>query len=250
MSADFALARACCAVACAEAWRGDGEILASPIGVLPSLGARLARRRRSRRISLLTDGVASPRDRDGDDRGLDALPARVRHGLVRAAPRHDGREPDRPLRQPEHRLHRRHARTRRRSSSACAARRATRSTTRRATGSRTTRPRLRAARSMSSAASATTAPPRSGRSGALPRAAPRRHEPRRASTSRRPDHAMRLALDPPRRARWPTSSQSTGFPLVVPASVPETRAPTARSCGSSARCIDPEGRRARRSSAR
>jgi acyl CoA:acetate/3-ketoacid CoA transferase beta subunit len=31
-----------CAVACAEAWRGDGEILASPIGIIPTIGARLA----------------------------------------------------------------------------------------------------------------------------------------------------------------------------------------------------------------
>ena len=31
-----------CVVACAEAFRGDGEILASPIGVVPTLGARLA----------------------------------------------------------------------------------------------------------------------------------------------------------------------------------------------------------------
>jgi acyl CoA:acetate/3-ketoacid CoA transferase beta subunit len=32
-----------CAVACAEVWRGDGEILASPMGTIPSIGARLAR---------------------------------------------------------------------------------------------------------------------------------------------------------------------------------------------------------------
>ncbi len=31
-----------CAVACAEAWRGDGEIVASPIGTVPTIGARLA----------------------------------------------------------------------------------------------------------------------------------------------------------------------------------------------------------------
>ncbi len=31
-----------CVVACAEAWRGDGEILASPIGVIPTLAVRLA----------------------------------------------------------------------------------------------------------------------------------------------------------------------------------------------------------------
>ena len=29
-------------LACAEAWRGDGEILASPMGVIPRLGAQLA----------------------------------------------------------------------------------------------------------------------------------------------------------------------------------------------------------------
>ncbi len=47
-----------CAVACAEAFRGDGEILASPIGVVPSIGARLAKATFSPDL-LLTDGVAS-----------------------------------------------------------------------------------------------------------------------------------------------------------------------------------------------
>ena len=32
-----------CAVAIAETFRGDGETLVSPIGTLPSIGARLAR---------------------------------------------------------------------------------------------------------------------------------------------------------------------------------------------------------------
>ena len=32
-----------CVLACAEAWRGDGEIFASPIGTIPNIGARLAR---------------------------------------------------------------------------------------------------------------------------------------------------------------------------------------------------------------
>jgi acyl CoA:acetate/3-ketoacid CoA transferase beta subunit len=31
-----------CVVACAEAWRGDGEILASPIGTIPTIAVRLA----------------------------------------------------------------------------------------------------------------------------------------------------------------------------------------------------------------
>jgi acyl CoA:acetate/3-ketoacid CoA transferase beta subunit len=32
-----------CVAACAEAWRGDGEIIASPMGLIPALGARLAK---------------------------------------------------------------------------------------------------------------------------------------------------------------------------------------------------------------
>jgi acyl CoA:acetate/3-ketoacid CoA transferase beta subunit len=47
-----------CAVACAEAFRGDGEILASPIGTIPSIGARLAKATFAPGL-LLTDGTAS-----------------------------------------------------------------------------------------------------------------------------------------------------------------------------------------------
>jgi acyl CoA:acetate/3-ketoacid CoA transferase beta subunit len=57
MTADFAL-HEICVVACAEAWRGDGEILASPIGVLPSVAARLAKATFAPDL-LMTDGVAS-----------------------------------------------------------------------------------------------------------------------------------------------------------------------------------------------
>ncbi len=46
-----------CAAALAELFRGDGEILASPIGLLPTLGARLARLSFAPDL-LLTDGVA------------------------------------------------------------------------------------------------------------------------------------------------------------------------------------------------
>lgn len=46
-----------CIVACAEAWRGDGEILASPTGVIPTIGARLARATFEPDL-LLTDGEA------------------------------------------------------------------------------------------------------------------------------------------------------------------------------------------------
>ena len=47
-----------CAVACAEAWRGDGEVLASPMALVPSLGARLARETFEPDL-LLSDGEAT-----------------------------------------------------------------------------------------------------------------------------------------------------------------------------------------------
>ncbi len=47
-----------CAVACAEAWRGDGEIMASPFGSIPSIGARLARLTFAPDL-VLTDGEAA-----------------------------------------------------------------------------------------------------------------------------------------------------------------------------------------------
>jgi acyl CoA:acetate/3-ketoacid CoA transferase beta subunit len=46
-----------CVVACAQAWRGDGPILASPLGLIPSLGARLARLTFEPEL-LITDGEA------------------------------------------------------------------------------------------------------------------------------------------------------------------------------------------------
>jgi acyl CoA:acetate/3-ketoacid CoA transferase beta subunit len=47
-----------CVVACAEAWRGDGEVLASPFGTVPALGARLARLTFAPDL-VLTDGEAA-----------------------------------------------------------------------------------------------------------------------------------------------------------------------------------------------
>jgi len=46
-----------CAVAIAEAFRGDGEVLVSPIGTLPQIGARLAKLTFEPDL-LMTDGVA------------------------------------------------------------------------------------------------------------------------------------------------------------------------------------------------
>jgi acyl CoA:acetate/3-ketoacid CoA transferase beta subunit len=47
-----------CIVACAEAFRGDGEILASPMGTIPMFGARLARLTFEPELAM-SDGVAT-----------------------------------------------------------------------------------------------------------------------------------------------------------------------------------------------
>ena len=59
-----------CVLACAQAWRGDGAILASPMGTIPTLGARLARLTFAPEL-LLSDGEATllaPDDRTPDRR--------------------------------------------------------------------------------------------------------------------------------------------------------------------------------------
>jgi acyl CoA:acetate/3-ketoacid CoA transferase beta subunit len=81
---DFAL-HELCVVACAEAWRGDGEILASPIGVLPSVAARLARATFAPDL-LLTDGVASLVSSSGVVEGW--MPYRSIFDLVWSGKRH------------------------------------------------------------------------------------------------------------------------------------------------------------------
>lgn len=74
-----------CIVALAEVYRGDGEIVASPIGYLPRLGARLARRTFEPGL-LLTDGEASVIDEEGAVEGW--LPFRHFFDLVWSGKRH------------------------------------------------------------------------------------------------------------------------------------------------------------------
>ncbi len=106
-----------CVVACAEAWRGDGAILASPMGLIPVLGARLAQLTFEPDL-LLTDGEATllapaahgqasagerssagercqcrrcQSERPLGDRRLAAVPPGFHDAGGRQAPRHDGR---------------------------------------------------------------------------------------------------------------------------------------------------------------
>ncbi|WP_369367380.1 CoA-transferase subunit beta [Streptomyces sp. CG4] len=74
-----------CVIACAEAWRDGGEILASPMGLVPSIGARLARRTFAPDL-LLTDGEAMIVGPDGTVEGW--LPYRKHLELVAGGRRH------------------------------------------------------------------------------------------------------------------------------------------------------------------
>ena len=106
-----------CVVAVAEASAATASSSCNPIGNLPMIGGRLARATFEPDL-VMTDGVRHVRgerrcpsacaDAPSDGRrGVEPVPADVRRALERQAPRDDGRHPDRPLRQPEHRLHRR-----------------------------------------------------------------------------------------------------------------------------------------------
>lgn len=74
-----------CVIACAEAWRDAGEVLASPMGLIPSVGARLARLTFSPDL-LLTDGEALLVTADGTVEGW--LPYRRHLALVTGGRRH------------------------------------------------------------------------------------------------------------------------------------------------------------------
>jgi acyl CoA:acetate/3-ketoacid CoA transferase beta subunit len=85
-----------CVVACAEAWRGDGAILASPMGIIPTLGAWLAQLTFEPDL-LLTDGEATLlRPAAGVDAGGDTsdrvtegwLPFREVFTMLAAGKRH------------------------------------------------------------------------------------------------------------------------------------------------------------------
>ena len=94
--------------------RSDGEILASPMGTLPmhrrpagaaDLRARPADLRR-RGVPARRRAAARRAARAERRRRLDAVPPGLRHRRLGGAARDDGRQPDRPVRQPEHLLHR------------------------------------------------------------------------------------------------------------------------------------------------
>ena len=74
-----------CVAACAEAWRGDGALLASPMGLIPTLGAKLARLTFTPDL-LITDGEATLLAPDGTTEGW--LPYRLVFTMLAAGKRH------------------------------------------------------------------------------------------------------------------------------------------------------------------
>ncbi len=68
MSAEIPLRGDVCAIACAEAFRGDGAIVASGMGPMPKLGARLAQCTFEPAL-VLTDGVATMQTALGEVEG-------------------------------------------------------------------------------------------------------------------------------------------------------------------------------------
>jgi acyl CoA:acetate/3-ketoacid CoA transferase beta subunit len=74
-----------CVVACAELFRGDGEIVASPMGLIPQLGAKLARLTFEPDL-LLSDGEATLLTADGVAEGW--LPYRAVFDVVAHGRRH------------------------------------------------------------------------------------------------------------------------------------------------------------------
>ena len=85
MSTDGVTRAEVCVVACAEAWRGDGAVLASPTGLIPGLGARLAQLTFAPEL-LLSDGEAYLQDAGGLTEGW--LPYRSVFTVVAAGRRH------------------------------------------------------------------------------------------------------------------------------------------------------------------
>ena len=77
-----------CLVACAEAWRGDGAILASPMGLIPTLGAKLAQLTFEPGL-VITDGEATLLAPDGNGTVAEGwLPYRTVFTMVAAGKRH------------------------------------------------------------------------------------------------------------------------------------------------------------------
>ncbi|HTT00056.1 MAG TPA: CoA-transferase [Streptosporangiaceae bacterium] len=240
MTAGEATRAEVCVVACAEAWRGDGAILASPMGLIPGLGARLARLTFAPDL-LLADGEAYLEDAGGLIEGW--LPYRSVFTLVAAGRRHvmmGAAQLDRYGNQ----------------NISCigdwARPKAQLLGVRGAPGNTVNHPVSywvpRHSRRVFVEAVDMVCGIGYDRAAGLPPGAARFHELRLVVTNlavldfRGPGHAMRLrSVHPGVTAAEVVAA--TGFPLAVPDRVPVTRSPTPRELALIRGRLDPEGRR-------
>ena len=248
-----------CAAAIADAFADDGEIFASPMGLLPMLGVRLAKLTSNPDLvisdgeSLFLAGAPAARSPRGRRRGLDPVPPGLRRRRLRQAARDDGRHPGRPAGQPEHLRHRRL-----RAAEAAAARGPRRPGQHRqqpdvATGCRSTPRASSSSRSTSSPASGPTRA-KAGRPGRhpLPRHPPRRQRTSASSTSHGPGDTLRLlsvhpgvTVDEVRDGHRLRRSH-----VDADGDVPETREPTAEELVLIREVLDPKGLRDQRGARR
>ena len=238
-----------CVIACAEAWRGDGEVMASPFGTIPALGARLAKLTFAPDL-VLTDGEAAlmvgapPLGTPPGELVLEAaMPYRSVFDVVWSGRRHImmmATQIDR-YGQPEHLRHRPLD-----PPEGPAGRRARRARQHRQPphqllGARPHRRAPSSSRSTWCAASATTGPPPPGP------AATRFHDVRRVVSNlgvfdfETPDHTMRLRSVHP-GVTVDDVVAATGFELTIPDDVAETRLPTPEELELIREVLDPGAR--------
>ena len=239
-----------CAAAIADAFADDGEIFASPMGLLPMLGARLAKLTSQPRPGDLRRRVAVPGGVPPLVAKADVvegwIPFRRVFDVVAYGKRHvmmGATQIDRHGNQNISAIGD-FGRSRSGSCSASAAPRATRSTTGRPTGCRSTPPGSSSSRSTSSPASV-----RARREAAGPAAA-RFNDIHRIVTDlgvldvERPRRHAAAALGPPGRHRRARCRTASGCELARrPATCPTTRAPDARGAVLIREVLDPKGLR-------
>ena len=231
-----------CIAACADVFRGDGEIVASPMGLVPTLGARLAQATFEPELAI-TDGVSRIVGSPGDGPVEGWLPFRSVFDILWSGRRHvmmGASQVDRfgnqniscigDWQQPKVQL----------------------LGVRGAPGNTINHPTSYWIPRQSNRILVEKVDVVSGigydRAQKLPEASRRFHEIRRVVTNlavlnfETPDHSMGLVSVHPGVGVDDVIS-ATGFKLAIPASVPETRIPSQEELELLRRVLDPEGRR-------
>ena len=236
-------------VAVAECFRGDGEILANPIGTMPMIGGRLAKATFEPAL-VMTDGEALlvenilPVGVDAPEKVVEAWnPYRSMFDIVWSGRRHVmmGASQIDAFGNQNFAFIGSHAQPKAQLLGMRGAPGNTINDTHVVLDPEPLDAGVRARRSTSSAASATTGPPRSGRRRAVPRRSCASSPTSRVLDFETPDHRMRLAFGAPGRHASTRSSRPPGSSSRSTDDVPETRLPTDEELQLIREVIDPNG---------